>query len=189
MWTTTDGRLRRTDDGPLVYYKLIVWAFGSGELKKKENKKGVLNLPRDIFYKIVNKVVPESVFFSLSSKKEYAFSTFRPLRKSGFTNLGAWLPKKCLRAPPYLRCDWFQAIKMSYEPAHEIMVLWYLSHRRPAKAQSSLRIRAVSPEPSLFAHMKYGSRRRLRLKTRHLALLDGCACAFEEWVYAGRKVP
>ena len=24
---------RRTEDGPLVYYKLILWAFGSGELK------------------------------------------------------------------------------------------------------------------------------------------------------------
>ena len=42
--------------------------------------------------------------------------------------------------------------------------LWYLSHRRPAKAQASLRIRAVSPEPSLFAHMKNGSRRRVRPK-------------------------
>ena len=42
------------------------------------------------------------------------------------------------------------------------MRLWYLSHRRPAKAQASLRIRAVSPEPSLFAHMKYGSRRWVR---------------------------
>ena len=30
------------------------------------------------------------------------------------------------------------------------MRLWYLSHRRPAKAQASLRIRAVLPEPSLF---------------------------------------
>ena len=29
---TTDDR-RRTDDGPLVYYKLTLWAFGSGELK------------------------------------------------------------------------------------------------------------------------------------------------------------
>ena len=35
------------------------------------------------------------------------------------------------------------------EPAHEIM------------AQASLRILAVSPEPSLFAHVKYGSRRRV----------------------------
>ena len=67
--------------------------------------------------------------------------------------------------------------------------IWYLSHRRPAKALVSLRIHAVSPEPSLFAHMKYGSIRRVRPKIRHLAPLDGCACAFEEWVYGGRKVP
>ena len=56
------------------------------------------------------------------------------------------------------------------------MRLWYLSHRRPAKAQASLRIRTVSPEPLLFAHIKYGSRRRVQSKTRHLAPLDGCAC-------------
>ena len=31
VWTATDGR--RTVDGPLVYYKLTLWAFGSGELK------------------------------------------------------------------------------------------------------------------------------------------------------------
>ena len=31
--TTTDDDGRRTDDGPLVYYKLTLWAFGSGELK------------------------------------------------------------------------------------------------------------------------------------------------------------
>ena len=29
----------------------------------------------------------------------------------------------------------------------------YLSHRRPAKAQASLRMSAVSPEPLLFADM------------------------------------
>ena len=59
------------------------------------------------------------------------------------------------------------------------MRLWYLSQRRPAKAQASLCIRAVSPEPSLFAHMKYGSRRRVRPNIRHLAPLDGCACDLE----------
>ena len=37
-----------------------------------------------------------------------------------------------------------------------------------------------SPKPSLFAHVKYGSRLKVRPKFRHLALLDGCACAFEE---------
>ena len=46
------------------------------------------------------------------------------------------------------------------------MRLSYLSHRRPAKAQASLRIRAVSPEPSLFAHMTYGCRRRVQPKSR-----------------------
>ena len=56
------------------------------------------------------------------------------------------------------------------------MRLWYLAHRRPAKAQANLRIRTVSSESSLFAHMKYGSRRRARPKIRHQALLDGCAC-------------
>ena len=42
-------------------------------------------------------------------------------------------------------------------------------------------------EPSLFKHMKYRSRRRVRPKIKHLTPLDGCACAFEEWVYGGRK--
>ena len=31
--TTDDDGQRRTDDGPLLYYKLTLWAFGSGELK------------------------------------------------------------------------------------------------------------------------------------------------------------
>ena len=60
---------------------------------------------------------------------------------------------------------------------------------RPAKAQASLRIRAVSPEPSLFAHMKYGSIRCVRPNIRHLASLDGCACVFAEWIHGGQKVP
>ena len=51
---------------------------------------------------------------------------------------------------------------------------------RPAKAQMSLHIHAVSPEPSLFTHMKYGSRRWVWPKIRHLAPLDGCECMFEE---------
>ena len=47
------------------------------------------------------------------------------------------------------------------------MRFWYLSHGRPAKAQASLRIRAVSPKPLLFAHIKNGNRRRVRPKIRH----------------------
>ena len=48
------------------------------------------------------------------------------------------------------------------------MRLWYLSLWRPAKAQASQRICAVSPEPSLFALIKYGSKRRVRPNIRHL---------------------
>ena len=59
--------------------------------------------------------------------------------------------------------------KLLSEEEKRCMRLWYLSHRRPAKAQASLRIRAVSPEPSLFANIKYGNRRRVRPKIRHLA--------------------
>ena len=43
---------------------------------------------------------------------------------------------------------------------------------------------AVSPEHSLFTHMKYGSRRRVQPKIIHLAPLHGCTCAFKEWVYS-----
>ena len=46
------------------------------------------------------------------------------------------------------------------------MRLWNSSHRGPTKAQASLRIRAVSPEHSPFAHMKYGSRPRVRPKKK-----------------------
>ena len=48
----------------------------------------------------------------------------------------------------------------------QLMRLWYLSHRWPAKAQASLRICAVSSEPLLFAHLKYGSKRRVQPKIR-----------------------
>ena len=41
----------------------------------------------------------------------------------------------------------------------QLMRLWYLSYRRPVKSQAS------SPEPSLYAHMKYGSRRRVQRKS------------------------
>ena len=71
----------------------------------------------------------------------------------------------------------------------QLMRLWYLPHRWLAKAQVSLRKCAVSPEPSLFAHMKYGSRRRVPPKIRHLDPLDGCAWVFKKWVYEGRKLP
>ena len=53
----------------------------------------------------------------------------------------------------------------------------YLSPMRAAKVQASLRIRAVSPEPSLLAHTSNESRGTFRQKARSLAPLNGWACA------------
>ena len=55
--------------------------------------------------------------------------------------------------------------------------IWYLSPMRAAKVQASLRIRAVSPEPSLLALTSSESRGTFRQKTRSLAPLNGWACA------------
>ena len=64
------------------------------------------------------------------------------------------------------------------------MRLWYSSHRRPAKAQVSL----CSLTRAFSVRTHDGSRQRVRPKIRHLALLDGCECAFKKLVYGGRKV-
>ena len=55
--------------------------------------------------------------------------------------------------------------------------IWFLSSMRAAKVQSSLRIRAVSPEPSLLAHTSSESRGTFGQKARSLAPLNGWACA------------
>ena len=53
----------------------------------------------------------------------------------------------------------------------------HLSPMRAAKVQASLRIRAVSPEPSLLAHTSSESRGTFRQKARSQAPLNGWACA------------
>ena len=55
--------------------------------------------------------------------------------------------------------------------------IWYLSPMRAAKVQASLRIRAVSPEPSLLAHTSSESRGTFRQKARSLVPLNGWTCA------------
>ena len=55
--------------------------------------------------------------------------------------------------------------------------IWSLSPMRAAKVQASLRIRAVSPEPSLLAHTSSESRGIFTQKARSLAPLNGWACA------------
>ena len=59
VWTTTDDDgLRRTDDGPLVYYKLNLWAFGSGELiNSKPNNNLLKDFQFIIIYSAQKKIV------------------------------------------------------------------------------------------------------------------------------------
>ena len=57
--------------------------------------------------------------------------------------------------------------------------IWYLSPMRATKVQASLRMRAVSPEPSLLAHTSSESRGTFRQKARSLAPLNGWACAIK----------
>ena len=66
-----------------------------------------------------------------------------------------------------------------YNTLDRVKRIWYLSPMRAAKVQASLRIRAVSPEPSLLAHTSSESRGTFRQKARSLAPLNGWACAVE----------
>ena len=66
---------------------------------------------------------------------------------------------------------------MAYRDMDRVKRIWYLSPMRAAKVQASLRIRPVSPEPSLLAHTSSESRGTFRQKARSLAPLNGWACA------------
>ena len=71
----------------------------------------------------------------------------------------------------------FQRCQISILYLDRVKRIWYLSPMRAAKVQASLRIRAVSPEPSLLAHTSSESSGTLRQKARSLAPLNGWACA------------
>ena len=66
---------------------------------------------------------------------------------------------------------------IEHKQVDRVKRIWYLSPMRAAKVQASLRIRAVSPEPSLLAHTSSESRGTFRQKARSLAPLNGWACA------------
>ena len=65
----------------------------------------------------------------------------------------------------------------SFKYMDRVKRIWYLPPMRATKVQASLRIRAVSPEPSLLAHTSSESRGTFRQKARSLAPLNGWACA------------
>ena len=72
-----------------------------------------------------------------------------------------------------------QQLKKNILVIYRVKRIWYLSPMRAAKVQASLRIRAVSPEPSLLAHTSSESRGTFRQKARSVAPLNGWACAVE----------
>ena len=72
---------------------------------------------------------------------------------------------------------WHQTGKEQKQYMDRVKRIWYLSPMRAAKVQASLRIRAVSPEPSLLAHTSSESRGTFRQKARSLAPLNDWACA------------
>ena len=60
-----------------------------------------------------------------------------------------------------------------------LVLIAYASSEGSGEPARSLRIRAVSPEPSLLAHTSSESRGTFRQKTRSLAPLNGWTCAVE----------
>ena len=68
---------------------------------------------------------------------------------------------------------------LQYGPRQANLVLIAYASMRAAKIQASLRIRAVSPEPSLLTHTSSVSRETFRQKARSLAPLNGWACAIK----------
>ena len=77
----------------------------------------------------------------------------------------------------FLNCKLFHDKHWTFRGMDRVRRIRYLSAMRAAKVQASLRIRAVSPEPSLLAHTSSESRGTFRPKARSLAPLNVWACA------------
>ena len=99
-----------------------------------------------------------------------------------FTPRKYWLITQEAMAPS--RHDW-KIVDWDVKPQHnqnivtqQVYIKWQNIRNLWCSKRFCKRCKAVSPEPSLLAHMKYGSRRRVRPNIRHLAQLDGCACVF-----------
>ena len=88
----------------------------------------------------------------------------------------------CLSLCPDLSVD----LSIIWSSAWDYGTYYIGDQRRLRRACAS----AQSHQSHRCSHTwRYGSRRRVRPNIRHLAPLDGCACAFEEWIYGGQKVP
>ena len=109
----------------------------------------------------------------MSGKKHFAFAT---LNAGGVTVKGKFIPINTIQ-----HCN-KTFIDASFMGQHVRFL--YLSHRRVAMAQASLRICAVSPEPSLLAYTNYGCKGKFRVKIRPPASLDTSVWAFKEDLFS-----
>ena len=88
---------------------------------------------------------------------------------------------RCQLQIQVLKClDWYWCFKTKSiclaDYLDRVKRIWHLSPIRAPKVQASLRMRAVSPEPSLLAHTSSESRGTFRQKARSLAPLNSWAC-------------
>ena len=154
MFESVDARTHAHTDARtparVPSYKLTLWAFGSGELKNFDKLPSFLF--KDLF---ICRGLPASSWPGWTLKITWQ-------RRWDFIHV--WVFVLVVRYKSLFGHTHTQACTCTHTRKKitsnlylsQLMRLWYLSHRRPVKAQASLRIRAVSPEPSLLAHMKYG---------------------------------
>ena len=112
------------------------------------------------------------------SKKTHSLS------KQTYACVKKWNAKKCIAFlyVTFFCGSYFKSLRPYFYKSHNmdrVKRIWYLSPMRAAKVQASLRIRAVSPEPSLLANTSSESRGTFWQKARSLAPLNGLACAVE----------
>ena len=116
-WRTTDDD---DDDGPLVYYKLTLWAFGSGEFKKKHNRHSLSYLSIQckiiLSYNDLANVNTNKLLFITSFNKQNIWQSAEQMGKDSLY----WIKKK-------------RSVNMS-----RLMTKPTKWHVRPAKTQISL---------------------------------------------------
>ena len=139
----------------------------------------VLKAPPTIFSK---RLLPKPPYFKPSVAHTYHFHiwvTHLPPPPPPDPTLGK-TPKYWISKPWENSANQDQHLQCMSFPLHRldrVKQIWYSSPMRAAKVQASLRIRPVSPEPSLLAHTNSESRGTFRQKARYLTPLNGWACA------------
>ena len=114
-------------------------------------------------------------FINLLKQFKWAILSIELMLSSNFQICNRTRSK--LSAHPFVSFSVVGIVAGGYSYMGRVKQIWYLSPVRAAKGQTSLHIRAVSPEPPLLAHTSSESRGTFKQKARSLAPLNGLACA------------